>query len=80
MEEMGLAGASAQMPASSIGLEEVVAMIMQGMDPEELIERGVPQELVEAAMQKLMAQMGPVAGEMGLAGSVVKPLERKDVV
>lgn len=73
-EEMGLAQAAAaqgsgvpgagQMPS----VEEIAALLAQGITPEELKAAGVPMQLIEQAMAMLqgsMPQQGPQAG--GLA-------------
>ena len=71
-EEMGLAqssmqGQGAQMP----GIQEVVMMIKQGATPEELVQMGVPQELVMAAMEIINKEATAVPQE-GLAGMSLK--------
>ena len=69
MEPQGLA-AMGEMPManSGISVEQVMQMIMQGVSPEELVAAGVPQELIDRAMMKLMSQMQPSNEEAGLAG------------
>ena len=68
-EEQGLA----QQSASKIpSLKDVVMMLMQGMRPEELVEKGIPEQLVMAAMQMLRQQMPPQDNEAGLANTVVQ--------
>ena len=68
MEEQGLAQQSASMPS----VKDVAMMLMQGMRPEELIEKGIPEQLVMAAMQMLRQQMPPQGNESGLANTVVQ--------
>lgn len=68
MDEQGLAQSANNMPS----VKDVAMMIMQGMQPEELIQKGVPQEIVMAALQMLKQQMPPQAGEAGLANTVVQ--------
>lgn len=68
MEEQGLAQQSASMPS----VKDVVMMLMQGMSPEELIQGGIPQELVVAAIQMLQQQMQPQDNQVGLANSVMR--------
>lgn len=70
MEEQGLAQAASNMPS----IKDVAMMLMQGMQPEELIQKGVPQELVMAALQMLKQQMPPQEGEAGLANTVVQDI------
>jgi hypothetical protein len=52
MEEQGLAQSAAGMPS----IKDVAMMLMQGMAPEELIKKGVPQELVMAALEMLVEE------------------------
>lgn len=68
MEEQGLAQQSASMPS----VKDVVMMLMQGMSPEELVQGGIPQELVVAAIQVLQQQMQPQDNQVGLANSVMR--------
>lgn len=56
-------------------VKDVAMMIMQGMQPEELIQKGVPQEIVMAALQMLKQQMPPQEGEAGLANTVVQGID-----
>lgn len=76
-EELGLAQMVGSRPTGQYGLEEIVAMLMQGVDPEDLIEEmGIPKELVIQAIQKLTTQMQaqqPANQEGGLAAMSVKP-------
>ena len=71
MDEQGLAQSANNMPS----VKDVAMMIMQGMQPEELIQKGVPQELVMAALEMLKQQMPPQAGEAGLANTVVQGID-----
>jgi len=52
-------------------LQQVVQLLMQGVDPEELLKQGVPMEIVKQAIQMVMAQQrqAPAATESGLAMS-----------
>ena len=76
-EELGLAQMVGSRPTGQYGLEEIVAMLMQGVDPEDLIEEmGIPKELVIQAIQKLTTQMQaqqPANQEGGLAAMSVQP-------
>ena len=76
-EELGLAQMVGNRPTGQYGLEEIVAMLMQGVDPEDLIEEmGIPKELVIQAIQELTAQMQaqqPANQEGGLAAMSVQP-------
>ena len=51
---MGLAEQQAQMSGPSV--DEVVSMLMQGMDPEELVQQGIPLEVVKEAVEIVLAQ------------------------
>ena len=72
----GLAGMSAgqsqgQMPQGPdqqiLTVEEVIGMLLQGAEPEELVQMGIPEELIMQAMQMLQKQSAP---EQGLASAV----------
>ena len=76
MEEQGLAQQAAAQGAGGLGqqmpsVEELVQLLMQGITPEELVQAGVPQQLVEQAVamaQQMAAQQGPTqANAEGLA-------------
>lgn len=61
--EQGLAQQSAQQGLGMGGqgnpeqrVEEVVQMLMQGADPEELLQQGVPMEIIKTAIELIMAQ------------------------
>ncbi len=73
---MGLAGmADTTVPAGGDQalLEEVIRLLTQGVDPEELVQQGVPVEIIKQAMEIIMSQapaegqMGPPSSEAGLA-------------
>lgn len=71
MGEQGLA----QSVAGISSIKDVAMMLMQGMAPEELIKKGVPQELVMAALEMLKKQMPPRDSEAGLANTAVTPIQ-----
>lgn len=81
MEEMGLAQAQQAQgmqqrgrPAGPMDINQIIAMLMQGVEPEELVEQGVPQELVMAAIEQISKQMTQVPNEQaGLANMMVQP-------
>lgn len=56
MQEQGLAQqmAEPQGQAPQISPEEIAELLMQGVDPEELLKRGVPIEVVKQAIQMVM--------------------------
>ena len=50
-------------------VKQVAQLLAQGMTPEELLERGVPKEVIEMAMQVISSQATDVPVEQaGLAG------------
>lgn len=68
----GLAQQMIQQPAGDPGagvtVEQVIQMLMQGVDPEELVKQGIPPELVMQAIQIVEKQMAAQqAPEQGLA-------------
>ena len=67
----GLAGMSQRQPT----VAEVVELLKQGVKPEELIQYGITEELIRAAMNMLMQEMQVPAEGMGLASSVVQPIK-----
>ena len=50
-------------------IQEVAQLLMQGISPEELLQKGVPQQVIEAAIQLVQQQgMGQgVPEQQGLA-------------
>lgn len=84
-EIMGLAGQDVQEQAlqeqalpQRDEMEQMIAqvaqLIMQGATPQELLQMGVPQNVIDMAMQLLQSQQGSVAGptqNAGLAGSAL---------
>lgn len=67
----GLAGMSQRQPT----VAEVVELLKQGVKPEELIQYGITEELIMAAMNMLTQEMQVPAEGMGLASSVVQPIK-----
>ena len=68
MNEQGLAEMmSAQ---TSMSIEQVIEMLMQGTSPEELAAQGVPIEVIQKAMAMVMNQQVPQQG--GLAQMVTQ--------
>lgn len=73
MEEQGLAeqAVGRTQPSMEEVLQEVIRMLEQGTTPEQLLEMGVPQELLEQALMMLQqGQKQAVASDGGLATSV----------
>lgn len=69
----GLAQQMAQQPQqpqiNEDMVKQVAQLLAQGMTPEELLERGVPKEVIEMAMQVISSQATDVPVEQaGLAG------------
>lgn len=74
MNEQGLAQ-SVSAP-SQISVQQIVQMLMQGAEPEELVQMGIPEEMVTQAIQTLMQQMQaqqPAQQEGGLAAMATPP-------
>ena len=77
MEEMGLAAQSAQQaqPSTEEMVQQVMQALMEGMSPEELLQQGVPAEIIQIAIQMIKQQMqssqAPVSAEQqgGLAAA-----------
>jgi hypothetical protein len=69
----GLAANAAQQTQSMNSMDQIIAMLQQGVTPEELIAQGVPEELVLAAIEaltKAATQIPP--RQEGLAGMALK--------
>lgn len=72
----GLAQSMVQ-PAPQKGMptiEQIIQMLMQGVDPEELVAQGVPPELIMQAIQVIEQQMAAQqtpAEQQGLASKSV---------
>jgi hypothetical protein len=65
------AGMAQQAPARDIN--EIVAMLQQGVRPEELLQMGVPEELIMAAMEMLTQEATAIPPEQeGLAGMTLQ--------
>ena len=59
MEEQGLAAQAGQeQDAAMMAISQIVELLMQGVTPEELLQQGVPQELVMKAIEIVKAQQG----------------------
>lgn len=69
-EEQGLAASGMGQGGGQMTVDQVVQAIMQGANPDELLQMGVPQQVIDEAMKILMAQTQPPAQE-GLAGMQV---------
>lgn len=83
MEEQGLASMQQQPAQTAMTIDDVIMMLQQGANPQELVDMGVPVELIRQAIMKLQEQMGagqgmqamgqtqPEQQGMGLAGGMV---------
>ena len=67
----GLASMKQKQPT----VAEVIELLKQGVKPEELIQYGITEELIRAAMNILVQEMQVPAEGMGLASSVVQPIK-----
>lgn len=56
-QQMAGPGMGQQMPT----VEEIIQLLMEGIDPQELIEMGIPEELLMQALQ-VLEQSGAQAG------------------
>ena len=79
MEEQGLAAQAGQgQDAAMQAISQIVELLMQGVTPEELLQQGVPQELVMKAIEIMKAQqaqqqqMAPAPQDPGLAQRMVQ--------
>lgn len=79
-----MAGPQTQTQAQLPTVEEIVAMLLQGVRPQELLQAGIPEELIMRAVEIIKQQISggaqqpvmppqqaaPAGGEMGLAQSM----------
>ena len=57
MEEQGLAAQAGQgQDQAMMAIQQIMELLMQGVTPEELLQQGVPQELVMKAIEMVKAQ------------------------
>ncbi len=71
-EELGVAAAGQPQPEGAT-VEQVVQALQDGAQPGQLLQMGVPQELIEQAMmllQQAQQPQAPVQEASGLAGLV----------
>jgi len=66
MNEEGLAASGQQMDPQMI--EQVKQALMQGATPEELMAQGVPEEVIQMAIQALQQEQAQQQGAMTPAG------------
>jgi len=55
-------------------IQQIVALLKQGMTPDELIQKGVPEELVMAALQMVEEESQVPDQNAGLASMVTKQI------
>jgi len=53
------AGVPAPQDQERAMIDEIKQMLLQGMDPQEMVQQGIPQELIQIAIQELEQEMGP---------------------
>lgn len=53
-------------------LEQVIEALRNGISPEELLANGIPQQVIDMAMQQLTQSVQDVPQEMGLAGAYIQ--------
>ena len=76
-EEIGLAQEAVSKTKPMRELNSIIELIMKGMSPEELIQQGIPKELVMLAMQEISKATTQVPDEeAGLAAQQVQALPR----
>ena len=62
MMEQGLAGQMSGVPMGPAGgdaqamLEQVIQLLAQGVNPEELLQQGIPMEIIQQAIDILLAE------------------------
>ena len=77
MENQGLAEVMSSNPtgagqSNGQDIAEIVQLLMQGASPDELLAMGVPEEIIEQAMQMIQArQQGQMQQQQGLANSMM---------
>ena len=67
-----------QQPQRMPTVDQIIALLMQGVTPEQLLQQGVPEELIVQAIQILQQQMASqevaqrAPAEQGLASSMAR--------
>lgn len=79
-QQQAMAGSGAPAGAGNVTIEDLVKLLLQGISPQELVNAGVPAQLVEQAIamaKQMMAQQGGMEGsqadmqqDAGLAGQM----------
>jgi hypothetical protein len=68
MNELGLAAAQSQ-SSPMRDLDQIIAMLKQGVTPEELVQAGIPEEVVMEAVNMLSQETTQIPqDQVGLAG------------
>ena len=71
--EMGLAQQLSQQTEPMRDLDQIVAMLKQGVSPDELVQQGIPAQLVAEAMRVIQQEMTQIPPEQaGMAGMVLQ--------
>ena len=74
-QQQAMAGSGAPVGTGNVTVEDLVKLLLQGISPQELVNAGVPAQLVEQAVamaQQMMAQQGQadMQQDAGLAGQM----------
>ncbi len=55
-------------------LDSIIELLLDGVDPEELLQNGVPIELIEQAMQIILQQHGQAGRQPGMEPGMEQPM------
>lgn len=67
-QQQAMAGSGAPAGAGNVTIEDLVKLLLQGISPQELVNAGVPAELVQQAID-MAKQMMAQQGQGGMEGS-----------
>jgi hypothetical protein len=70
-----MAGAPAQQPQADMQMiEQIIQLLMDGVDPQELVQQGIPPEIIMQAIDILEQQLAQQQPQMqqGLAQSMMR--------
>lgn len=68
-----MAGAPAPQQQGMPSIEQIIELLMQGMDPEELVRQGIPPELIMQAIDVLEQQLAAEQGQAAPQGMPQQP-------
>lgn len=68
--EQGLGQALTQNGSSQYGLKEIIELLKGGQSPEQLVAMGIPQKLIQTALDSIMKEQQNMSG--GLADMYTK--------